>query len=118
MLVDTGTVASEEIVGADAFALLAPPTDGADIAAGTAIAVVTLEIDTDVTTGLKHAFALYFRNTAAVLTVLAVSALILSLISFYVSDRVAPFTRFKRKVMQKEKFKIDLKFLKNKNLIG
>jgi LPS export ABC transporter permease LptG len=49
---------------------------------------------------------------------IAGSAFFLSLLSFYVSDRVAPVTRFRRKVMQKEKFKIDLKVLRNRNLIG
>jgi len=48
----------------------------------------------------------------------AFSALFLSCISLLVTDRVAPSTRFKRKVMQKEKFKIKRMVLKSKNLIG
>jgi lipopolysaccharide export system permease protein len=47
-----------------------------------------------------------------------VSALFLSVLSFYLNDRIAPVTRFRQKVMQKEKFNLNKRYLKSINLSG
>lgn len=49
---------------------------------------------------------------------IAASALLLSMLSFYISDNIAPKSRLKRKIMQKEKFKINRPVILNKNLLG
>lgn len=46
------------------------------------------------------------------------SAILLSILSFYVNDRFAPISRFKRKIMQREKFKVKLKVIENKNIMA
>ncbi|EKD26800.1 MAG: permease, partial [uncultured bacterium] len=48
---------------------------------------------------------------------LAVSCILLSYISFFVSDKIAPVTNYKRKIMINEKFK-SFKVIKNKNIMG
>lgn len=47
-----------------------------------------------------------------------ISSLLLSLTSFYVTDKVAPNAQFQRKVMQKDKFKVNVSIIKNINLAG
>ncbi|MBN2144808.1 MAG: LptF/LptG family permease [Candidatus Aureabacteria bacterium] len=46
------------------------------------------------------------------------SAFFLSAVSFFLNDQIAPETRFRQRLMQREKFKLNQPYLKNINLTG